>query len=101
MDNEADEAGHGDNGEDDRRCLHAEELADVADDERVDNRRRGAETGEDAEHGLAVGFAMLVLPQQRPDLIRVDRFDTRATEPFESLSDQSSVEILSELRKCC
>ena len=30
----------------------------------------------------------------------VERFDTRATESFESLNDQNSVKILSELRIC-
>ena len=30
---------------------------------------------------------------------RVEKFDTRATESFESLNDQNSVKILSEFRK--
>ena len=32
---------------------------------------------------------------------RAERFDTRATEPFELLNDQNSVKVLSEFRKFC
>ena len=67
--------------------------------------------GEQAHLTLVLAMARVVVVAERagqrepavPLAVdpRVERFDTRATESFESLNDQNSVKILSKLEKFC